>query len=222
MFSIDHFAMVDLDKPIQTETVGGVLSTFDNAANKFRTQLCRGGSRLGLVECTAVGYFTGEDGVTHRIGGVFEGTTEFTITLPMRVLTKAGRFTLVIKIGQGQQETTVRVIHGVVQKAMDEDLWKDIEDVYIEQTAANKLTITIRPYVDVQHYYIYEAVNGEFDDSIMNMKSLLNGNLTATITASAGEHEYFIIPALPDKDGKLQRGNVCGPYGWYVNPDWTA
>ncbi len=212
MLTIDHYARVDLDKAIQPETLNGVLSTFDSYANVFRTKLCRGEQNLSLVECTVTGYFTVEGEPTWRIKGKIENG-EPVVTLPLGCLVKPGRFTLAIKAGTGTVESTVRIIRGNVVQTVGADLWKDVQDFEVEQTAAGKVTITVTPYVDVQFYRVYEVVNGA-----TTFKTQLFGTLETTLSVSNGEHYYCVQPMLADRNGAYTiAGNMSEEVGVYVS-----
>lgn len=213
MLTIDHYARVDLDKAIQPETLNGVLSTFDAYANKFRTKLCRGGQELALVECTVTGYFTLDDGETWKLPGSIENDGEAVVQIPLQCLTKAGRFTLAIKAGNGITESTIRIIRGNVVQTVGADLWKTVQDFTAVQTAAGKVTFTVTPYVDVQFYRVYEILNGE-----PTFKTQLLGKLETTMSVSDGEHYYCVQPMMADRNGSYTiAGNMSEETGVYVS-----
>lgn len=212
MLTIDHYARVDLDKAIQPETLNGVLCTFDAYANKFRTKLCRGGQDMALVECTVTGYFTVEDEEPWKVTGKVENG-EAVVTLPLGCLTKAGRFTLAIKAGNGITESTIRIIRGNVVQTVSADLWKTVQDFTAIQTAPGKVTFTVTPYVDVQFYRVYEIVNGE-----PTFKTQLFGTLSTTMSVSDGEHYYCVQPMMADRNGGYTiAGNMSEETGVYVS-----
>lgn len=211
-YKFSHYAEVDINKGVRPETLDGVLSTFDAYATEFSTKLFNGSVPIVLIDYAVTGYFTGSDGLTWRIGGELTDGIAY-LTLPLGCLTKAGRFTLAIKIGSGINETTIRIIRGNVVATVDTEQWKDVKDFDVYQKeAGGLLTLTVTPYVDVKMYKVYEVIDGTPYWQID-----MFGVLTRSLRASEGEHYYCVQPMLEDRDGTYIKGNMSKEIAVYVN-----
>ena len=199
--TIDHYAVVDLDKPVRPETLNGVLSMFDSNANKFRTKLYSGTQPLSPVGYTVQGLFTGEDGETWSVDGKMEGG-EVVVTLPMGCLTKPGRFTLAIRLCNATQKTTVRIVRGHVLETARTDLWKDVKSITAMQTGANEVTVTVTPYVDTGHYKVCRG-----NEMLVQDVAVMNGTLSVKFTQTAGLWSYCVVPMLENCNGEWEVGN---------------
>ncbi len=198
---------VDIEKPIKPEVLPGVLTLYDRAANTFRTTLNRDGVPLGLVGCTATGFFTNANGETKTIKGSVDGSGVITVGLTPECYLVPGRFTMTIKVTSESQMKTVRIIRGYMEQTIQTDMWKDIDHLNVVQNGQTVL-ITVVPRVDTGFYVVYETVNG-IDQPVGHIRE--NDNLTLTVGASEGEHLYKVVPMWGN-----EAGNMSEEYGVYV------
>lgn len=198
---------VDIEKPIKPETLPGVLTLYDRVADTFRTTLSSGTVPLGLVECTATGFFTNANGETKTINGSVDGAGVITVGLTPECYLVPGRFTLTIKVTSGEQMKTVRIIRGHMEQTIQTDLWKDIDHLNVVQKGTT-VSITVVPHVDTGWYVVYETTNG-YEQPIGHIRE--NDNLTLTVNASEGEHLYKVVPMWGN-----EAGNLSEEYGVYV------
>lgn len=201
MLTRDHYAVVDLSKPIQPETLNGVLALYDNQANKFRTKVCRGEQELSLAGCTVTGLYTDNDGEPWKINGVVKDGCAI-VTLPMGCLAKAGRFTLAIKVGSNTQKTTVRIVRGHVLETAPADLWKNVRSITAMQTGPEQVTVTVTPYVDTGRYKVCRG-----NELLVQDVAQMSGTLSATFSQPEGLWSYCVVPMLENSRGEWEAGN---------------
>ena len=89
----------------------------DEKANKFGGRVTRNGSSVNLNGSTVTGYFIRQDHNTVIMYGECSGN-EFFVKLPEECYNVEGAFTLAIKISNGGETQTLRVIDGTVINTM--------------------------------------------------------------------------------------------------------
>lgn len=217
MLTRDHYSVVDLSKPIQPETLNGVLSTFDNMVNTFRTKLVRGGSSLTLIDHDVYGLFQTEDGYTWRIKGeLIDGAP--VVSIPNHCLMKPGRFTLTIKAGNKAQEGTLRIIRGYVMGCCADDAWKDVISFDAKATEDGKgVTLIISPMVDTQAYKLYQMSDDSEEAEVVTVTHIVN-SLTYTFSnLHSGEYYWRVAPLLKvDNSGRMEEGNKSEVAAWFI------
>lgn len=85
----------------------------DGNGNVYGIIAMRNGAEEDLTGSACIGYFIRPDGVTLILNGVVEGNKAY-VMLPEAAYTNEGCFTLTIKLSEGGNTNTVRIVDGTI------------------------------------------------------------------------------------------------------------
>lgn len=96
----------ELNQGVKQQTIRPALFSHDSQAHQLRIRCTRDGQPAQLDSASVTGYFLREDGSTVPLKGQAQGSCA-TCTLPASCYAHSGRFSLVIKLNQGDTVNTI-------------------------------------------------------------------------------------------------------------------
>ena len=118
----EDFAEVDfstgtIHRSFQEKNIG----EGDKNGDRFGIRCFRNGTPVNIQDCTVTGYFIRADGTTIIIGGITVNNAAY-VELTESCYSVDGKFTLSIKLSNGETATTVRIVDGVVVNTTTESI----------------------------------------------------------------------------------------------------
>ena len=116
----EEIVRVSLGDPLRLYSVGKVLATGDDRANRFGASVFRRGAAVSLDGANVTGYFTPPVGETMLLDGSTSGNTAY-VDLHAACYAQEGRFSLAVKVTSDGVTTTLCVFDGwIIPTATDD------------------------------------------------------------------------------------------------------